>query len=255
MRAAPAWLTSRPIAHRGLHEGLGIVENSIAAAAAAIAKDYPIECDVQCTKDGEAVVFHDFTLDRLTSVQGDIGACTAAEVARLAYRDGDGTIPALSELLAAVGGRVPIIIEIKSRFDADMRLAARVMGLAAVYPGPVALMSFDPRILAEFKTGGLGRPLGLVAQAENGVAAWPGLSEKQRQRLANLADFPAIRPDFLAWRATDLPHALPRLCRSLNMPVLAWTLRDARSCAAAMQWADQVIFEGFEPDIAMPLGR
>ena len=131
MRAlnAPAWLTSRPIAHRGLHDGLGIVENSIAAAEAAIAKNYAIECDVQCTKDGDAVVFHDFTLDRLTSVKGDIGAFTAAEVTRLAYRDGAGTIAALPDFLAAIGGRVPLIIEIKSRFDADIRLAARVASL------------------------------------------------------------------------------------------------------------------------------
>jgi glycerophosphoryl diester phosphodiesterase len=121
---APAWLTSRPIAHRGLRDDLGIVENSIAAAAAAIAKNYAIECDVQCTKDGEAVVFHDFMLDRLTSVKGDIGAFAAAEVTRLAYRDDAGAIGALPDLLAAIGGRVPIIIEIKSRFDADMRLAA-----------------------------------------------------------------------------------------------------------------------------------
>jgi len=142
---APAWLTAQPIAHRGLHdEARGIIENSIAAAAAAIAKNYAIECDVQCTKDGEAVVFHDFALDGLTLAKGDIFSFTTAEVTRLAYREGGGRIVALPDFLAEVGGRVPLIIEIKSRFNGDMRLAARVASLAAAYPGPVANTEFRP---------------------------------------------------------------------------------------------------------------
>jgi glycerophosphoryl diester phosphodiesterase len=246
---APAWLTARPIAHRGLHaEARGIIENSIAAAAAAIVKNYPIECDVQCTKDGEAVVFHDFLLDRLTPASGDIGAFTAAEVTRLTYREGGATIVALPDFLAAIGGRVPLIIEIKSRFDGDMRVAARVVSLAAAYSGPVTIMSFDPDVLVRCRTLNIACPLGLVAQAAYDEEAWQGLTEEQRKRLANLIDFPSIAADFLAWRAADLPHAVPLICRaSLCIPVLAWTLRDAASCAAATQWADQVIFERFEP--------
>jgi glycerophosphoryl diester phosphodiesterase len=245
----PAWLTARPIAHRGLHAGLGIVENSIAAAFAAIAGNYAIECDVQCTKDGEAVVFHDFSLERLTSAKGDVSAHTAAEVACLAYSDSAGTIAALPDFLAAVAGRVPIVVEIKSRFDTDRRLAARVADLAAAYPGPIALQSFDSQVLAECRARQIDRPLGLVAQATYDAAAWPGLTEKQRESLANLIDFPAVLPDFLAWRATDLPHPVPLICRAcLNIPVIAWTLRDAKSCASAKRWADQVIFEGFMPE-------
>jgi glycerophosphoryl diester phosphodiesterase len=244
----PAWLTVRPIAHGGLHDGSAIMENSVAAAFAAIAGNYAIECDVQCTKDGEAVVFHDFSLERITSAKGCISALTAAEVMCLAHRDGVHRIAALPDFLAAVAGRVPIIIDIKSRFDSDMRLAARVMDLAAVYSGPIALQSFDPQVLVECRARNVGCPLGLVAQATYDAAAWPAVSQQQRESLANLIDFPAIAPDFLAWRAADLPHAVPLICRAcLNMPVIAWTLCDAKSCACAKRWADQVIFEGFEP--------
>jgi glycerophosphoryl diester phosphodiesterase len=238
---APAWLTARPIAHRGLH-AQGIVENSIAAAAAAIARNYAIECDVQCTKDGEAVVLHDFTLDRLTELKGDVGALSAAEVTRPAYRDGPGAIAALPDFLAAVGGRVPLIIEIKSRFDADMRLAARVASLAAAYSGPLAVQSFDPLVLAELRARDIDRPLGLVAQAR--------IDESPAHRL----DIESIGPDFVAWRAADLPHPVARISRAV-MPVIAWTVRDAKSRAMALRWCDQVIFEGFEPAIATEIRR
>src|SRR4051794_2404055 len=66
MKAALDWLTARPIAHRGLHDkAKGVIENTVSAALAAVDAGYAIECDVQLTGDGEAVVFHDFTLDRL----------------------------------------------------------------------------------------------------------------------------------------------------------------------------------------------
>ena len=191
---APPWLTARPIAHRGLHDATrGVVENSIPAASAAIAENYAIECDVQCTKDGDAIVFHDFTLDRLTSAKGDIGAFTADEVTRLAYRDSTGMIARLSDFLTAVGGRVPLIIEIKSRFDADMRLTARVASLTAAYSGPVALQSFDPKVVAECRTLGVECPLGLIAQAAYDVATWPELTEQQRGRLGTPVGTPRSR--------------------------------------------------------------
>lgn len=229
-----AWLTARPIAHRGLH-GEGIVENSIAAATAAIAKGYAIECDVQCTKDGKGVVFHDFVLERLTGAPGKVDARTAAEIARIAYRDGAGTIPPLPEFLAAVGGRVPVLVELKSRFETDTRLVEPVAEAAAAYAGPLALQSFHPQVLAECKRLRVPRPLGLIVGAESG-----------QNPLASLARIETSAADFLAWRAEDLPHAAA--CRS-RMPLLAWTVRDEAGRAAALRWADQIIFEGFEPGL------
>ncbi|MFZ1961735.1 MAG: glycerophosphodiester phosphodiesterase family protein [Methylovirgula sp.] len=232
--ALNAWLTARPIAHRGLH-GKGSVENSIAAAVAAIAKGYAIECDVQCTKDGEAVVFHDFALDRLTGASGDIGAFPAATITRIVYRDGLGTIPTLRDFLTTVGGRVPVFVEIKSRLDTDTRLVAPLAELVAAYAGPLALQSFHPQVLAECRRRRVACPLGLVASAEGGQTPFAGLARIE-----------SIAADFLAWRAEDLPHVVARICRS-RMPVLAWTVRDEAARAAALRCADQIIFEGFEP--------
>src|SRR5436190_168222 len=97
---APDWLIARPIAHRGLHsEKKGLVENTLAAAMAALAKNYAIECDVQITRDGEAVVFHDATLDRLMGATGRLDTFSADELSCLSYKDCDQRIVSLQEFL------------------------------------------------------------------------------------------------------------------------------------------------------------
>jgi glycerophosphoryl diester phosphodiesterase len=246
---APAWLTARPIAHRGLHDAAkGLVENSMAAAKAAAARNYAIECDIQRTSDGEAVVFHDKKLDRLTKASGLVEDFTAHEIAAIPLKASDQSIPTLGAFLAGLGGEVPVIIEIKSRFDGDLRLADRALSIVAGAPGPLCLKSFDPVILAHLRAKGADCPLGLVAQAQNGAGDWPGLSVHRRDALTDLRDFPLARPDFLSWHVGDLPHAVPMLCRAgIGMPVMTWTVRSPADHARAGAWADQVIFEGFEP--------
>ncbi len=123
---APAWLTARPIASRGLHvRTAGIIENTVGAARAAIAGGFAIECDVQLTRDLEAVVFHDFALERLTEGTGRVIERTAAELAAIPMRGTTDRIMPLSAFLAELGGRVPLVCEIKSSFDGDLRLTRR----------------------------------------------------------------------------------------------------------------------------------
>ncbi len=233
-RLAPPWLTARPIAHRGLHGApTGAVENSLAAAEAAIAGGYGIECDVQLSRDGVPMVFHDFGLERLTGVARPLAALTAVELGTLAYRDGSGTIPTLEALLATVAGRGPLVVEIKSRFDGDLRLAEATAAAVAAYDGPVALKSFDPAIVARLRGGA--RPVGLVAQAAPAADAPPLPPD----------DFFRTVPDFLSWHVGDLPHAVPALCRDIGLPVMSWTVRTAAQRATAMRFADQIVFEGF----------
>jgi glycerophosphoryl diester phosphodiesterase len=245
---APDWLTARPIAHRGFHsKTLGLIENTIAAATAAIAKNYAIECDIQRSKDGEAMVFHDFTLERLMRAEGRLDDFSAGEIGRFAFRNCDQSIASLQAFLAAIGGRVPLIVEIKSRFDGDLRLAERAVVVVAEHGGPVCLKSFDPLILAHIRAAGVACPLGLVAQAHYEAGDWPELTPEQRAALTDLRDFPLVQPDFLSWHVGDLPHAIPQLCRSgIGMPVVTWTVRSQSDLARAKTWADQIIFEGIE---------
>src|SRR5215467_7892294 len=93
------WLVARPLAHRGLHdEQNGIVENTVSAFAAAIAARYGIECDLQISGDGEAMVSHDETLDRLTEGTGRLDAMTAAELRRVPFRATQDGMMTLGEL-------------------------------------------------------------------------------------------------------------------------------------------------------------
>jgi glycerophosphoryl diester phosphodiesterase len=245
---APAWLTARPIAHRGLHaREKGVVENTLGAARAAIAGRYAIECDIQRSRDGEAMVFHDATLERLTLAEGRFDSRDAREIGRIAYKDNDEQIVSLAAFLAEVAGRVPVVVELKGDFDGDLRLADRAIAVVADYPGPVALKCFDSDPLAHLRAKGVTCPLGLVAEAAYAPAAWPELSESRRESLIWWSDYPAVAPDFLSWNALDLPHAVPMLCREgLGMPVMTWTVRSEAERVRVAPWADQIIFEGFE---------
>lgn len=246
---APDWLVRRPIAHRGLHAAAeGRIENGSTAAEAAAARGFAIECDVQLTADGEAVVFHDFTLDRLTEAEGPVARCSAAALAGLRLKGSEDGIPRLGDLLALVAGRVPLVCEIKSRFDGDMRLADRAAAVAEAYGGPLAFKSFDPAVVGHLRRSGTGRPLGIVAEAAYDDPDWAALSPAQKRDLAAMLHFGETRPDFLSWHVADLPHAAPQLCRAgLGLPVMAWTVRTPEQRQRAANWADQMVFEGFVP--------
>jgi len=246
---APPWLVARPIAHRGLHDhAAGIVENTLFAAEAAIAGGYAIECDVQDTSDGDVVVFHDFTLDRLTTERGPVRERRTAELAEIAIGGTQDRIPTLATFLDGVAGRVPLVVEIKSRFDGDLTLTRRTIDVVSLYNGPVALKSFDPAVVAAIRQLAPGVPRGIVAESRYEHPEWDKLDAAEKHALANLLHFDETRPDFLSWRVGDLPCAAPFLCRTLaDLPVMTWTVRTEEDRQHAAAYADQMVFEGFRP--------
>ena len=247
------WLAARPIAHRGLHDrASGTIENSIDAAEAAIAAGCALECDVQLSADGEAFVFHDETLKRLTGEPGAIGQTSSGKLSRmqLAGASGAAEIPALPAFLAHIAGRASVIIEIKSLFDGDMRLAERTARIAAGHKGAIALKSFDPAVVAHLRRSGLAQdmPLGIVAQAQYDEPEWNFVSHETRQSMACLLHWRDTRPDFLSYSVRDLPHAAAHLARvALRLPVMTWTVRTPAQWEIARAHADQAIFEGRLP--------
>jgi glycerophosphoryl diester phosphodiesterase len=237
------WLTARPIAHRGLH-GPGAVENTPSAFTAAVAAGYAIETDLQVTADGEAVVYHDAALGRLTDGGGALAAMTTAELARVPFKDTADRIITLSELLDLVTGRATLVIELKSLGDGDPRLPRRAAQVLAGYRGPAALMSFDPFQVAVVREAAPGITRGLVAERAPGRGG-ESLAARWTRAMRYVADLARARPQFLAYSVADLP-ALPPLFarRVLRLPVLTWTVRTEADRAKADKWADQVIFEG-----------
>ncbi len=245
-------LMARPIAHRGLHDRTrGIIENSHAAFSAAVVGQFGIECDVQITRDGEAVVFHDYDLDRLTGESGRVDSRTAAELSAITLKGssaGNGVFSLLS-MLDLVAGRVPIVVEIKSRFDGDLRLTRRVADVMNRYKDhPLTVESFDPRIVAALRMMAPDIPRGFVGMAVYDYPDYEHVPPDEKRAMAHLLHFGEMQPDFLSWNVKDLPHAGPFLCRSaLGIPVSTWTVRTQADVAKASAHADQIVFEGFVP--------
>jgi glycerophosphoryl diester phosphodiesterase len=247
--SAPAWLTARPIAHRGLHDrARGILENTISAADAAIAGSFPIECDVQDTADGDAVIFHDHTLERLTTARGPVRERRAQELAGMSVGGTGDRIPSFAEFLEHIAGRVGLIVEVKSRFDGAMALTRRTCELAIAYTGPIAIKSFDPAVVAEVRRIAPSLPRGIIAQASYEHSDWAAVTPEQKHALATLAHADQSQPNFISWRVADLPCAVSRLCSGIGrLPVMAWTVRTPEERRRAAQHADQMVFEGFVP--------
>jgi len=243
------WLIARPVAHRGLHDAAaGIVENTPSAFTAAIAGDYAIECDIQISADGEAMVFHDQTLERLTEGSGRLDAMSAADLKRVAFRTSSDHMLTLRELADLVADRAALLVEIKSCFDGDLRLVKRAAEVLANYRGRVALMSFDPVPIAALRTLAPHLPRGIVAERRYTHPEWSPLSARTKRALAYFQHALQSRPQFIAYSVNDLASAIPRLARNvLRLPLLTWTVRSDVDRERASRYADQMIFEGFRP--------
>jgi glycerophosphoryl diester phosphodiesterase len=246
---ALGWLTERPIAHRGLHDAsAGFIENTATAFSAAVAAGYGIECDLQVSADGEAMVHHDDALGRLTEGSGALAAMNAAAIQAVRFKQTGDRILTLGELCDLVAGRAPLLIELKSRFDGDLRLVTRAAAVLARYQGPAALMSFDPAPIAALRSIAPALTRGIVAERHYAHAEWAGLSAAQKFRLAHLLHAPSTRPQFVAYAVKDLPAPGPWVARTLlGLPLLTWTVRSEDDRRRAVRYADQMIFEGFRP--------
>ncbi|HVX91942.1 MAG TPA: glycerophosphodiester phosphodiesterase family protein, partial [Xanthobacteraceae bacterium] len=220
------WLTARPIAHRGLHDhAAGIVENTASAVAAAIDARYGIEVDLQISADGEAMVHHDDVLGRLTEGTGPLARMTATELKRVPFRATGDRMMALGDLCDLVAGRATLVLELKSRFDGDARIALRTVEVLRTYRGPVAAMSFDPDLVGVLGSQSPGLTRGIVAEARYDHAEWQGLSPTRKRALAHLGHVFRTRPQFVAYAVHDLPAAAPLIARALfGLPLLTWTV-------------------------------
>lgn len=246
---APAWLTARPVAHRGLHDAArGIIENMPAAAQAAVAGNFSIECDIQLTADGEAMVHHDDALGRLTEGSGALLEKTAAELKAVRFKDTPERMMSLGDLCALVNGRVPLVIEVKSHFDGDRKLVRRMAQVLAAYSGPAVGMSFDPDQVLALREAMPALPRGIIAQRSYDDDYWKGLTSEQRQSMLYLRHAFRTRPHFVAYWVNQLPAPAPWIARNVfGLPLLTWTVRTPEQRQRAARYADQMIFEGFVP--------
>jgi len=208
---------------------------------------YAIETDLRAAACGTPMVFHDATLERLTHGAGALAHHDAGALAALAFRATAERMPTLSDLLNQVAGRVPLFLEIKSDFTEQAGFAARIADDLSGYAGPVALMSFDPRLLGAFRRLAPAIPRGLGAVRVT-ARELPQAGPLKRLALTHLLFIGAARPHFIACEHSMLNLPGPWLAhRAGRLPVLAWTVRTPADAARARRRASEIIFEGFRP--------
>ena len=214
-------------AHRGLHRGAEFPENSLLAFAAALEAGAGIECDLRLTADDRVLVFHDADAWRICGSPLRIGACNLAELARL--RVGDGPIPTLEDTLQLVGGRVPLLLEVKVAADLWRWVPALKQALSG-YDGRFGVMSFDARLPRLLKTNWPDVRRGLVIK--DALSGW------KRFWALRLA-----APQFVAVETAALGRPWVERARR-RMPVYAWTVRNSEQRQQAEVHADASIWEG-----------
>jgi glycerophosphoryl diester phosphodiesterase len=231
------WITQYDVAHRGLFRpGTPAEENTAVAVAAAVKAGYAVEIDVRMTADDIIIVFHDDTLDRMTDGEGSIGRFGYERLKQYTVGASGKPIPPLTDILDAIDSERPLYVEIKSDMMVDIqKLCAGVRRSFEGYPGPVAIMSFDPRIVQWFRNYMPDYARGLIIGREFLL----GL----RKRLALSLWVQKAQPDFLACDINLLPNSFCEKWRKKGKPVLTWTVRTDDMEAIARQHADRVIFE------------
>lgn len=251
MSRIPPEFWARPFAHRGLH-GPGKPENSLAAIRAAVDAGYGVEFDVQPSADGEAMVFHDYTLDRLTGQTGRTDALSADALGGIGLKGTDETIPTLAQVLDLIGGRAAILLEIKDQTgdfgESDGALERRVCEVVrdSGHVGTTAIMSFNPHSLGPVREA--------LPEACRGIVSYDfehpndaHVDAARRRELAALSHFDTYGCDFVSYGAASLPTIEAADLRTRGVPVFCWTVRSAEDAARVLRHSDQITFEGYRP--------
>lgn len=244
---APDWLTSAPIAHRGLHDEAGLrPENSLAAFAHSVSEKVSFEFDVQLSRDGVPVVLHDRDVARMTHGTGLVHELDWAQLRQLRIGESDEAIPQLDDVLDAVNGKVPIVVDVRRwGFDRSSALEQAVANRVRGYDGAAVVQSFDP-----FAVGRLQRllPDRAAGQASGSLpSAGPLKRVLGRMMVTNAV----IRPDFLAYELTALPDPFVTFWRGPSRPLLAYTAHSPAEAEQATRLADGYFFSGFTPAVRL----
>jgi len=245
----PAEFLKYPFAHRTLHDvAKNRPENSLAGARAALAAGYGMEIDLQISKDMQPMVFHDYSLDRLTTETGPVAGRTAAELQKILLNGGNEGIPTLHQFLNLVNGQVPLLVEIKDQDGAlgpnTGEMEQAVCKVLNQYNGPLALMSFNPHSMAKCAEFAPNIPRGLVT--DNFVnEKWNVLPRARLDELLPIPDYDRVGASFISHQWQSLQSDPVEMIRAKGGKVLSWTIRSAEQEKQARENSDNVTFEHY----------
>ena len=228
-------------AHRGLH-GNGVPENSLSAFRRAVDAGVGIELDLHLSSDGEVMVFHDDTLDRMTGYSGNLSEMSAATLRTLRLNDTEEKIPYFHEVLALVNGKVPLLIELKGRSTTDMRLCEKVSAMLKNYKGLYCIESFNPMQLRWWK---LHRPDVIRGQlVTNLVKKKKGISKDPVDYLLTpMLTNVLSRPDFVAADKRMKNLSVYLTTKVMKADLFEWTVKGDVDRRVALQKGKYPIFE------------
>ncbi|MHC5306933.1 glycerophosphodiester phosphodiesterase family protein [Bartonella sp. LJL80] len=232
------WLTTRPIAHRGLHDfNKSIWENTLQAFEFAALSNYAICCDVQLSRDGVPIIFHGPSLERLCNRRERIIDLRAVDIANLRFGDGKQQIIPLQKMLEAIAGKVPVLVNLEGNEGLDVGLISTVTELLTHFDNKSAVMSQDIHLLRRIRISNPTIPHGIKAEGN------------QRKDIEEHFAMLAHDMEFVAYNHRELFNPFVRFAKQkLDMPILAWTIQSRDEWDKASKNADQMIFEGFDPD-------
>lgn len=239
MSSSVSWLSDKPIAHRGLHDGLDCFENTVEAFTRAAEEGYAIELDVRVTKDNEIIVFHDERADRLTGVDEAIIDLTLNDIREL-YIGGRFKIPTLIEVLLIVNCKVPLLIEMKQCGKGNHSSMLSVLEILDGYKGKVALQSFDIELLYKIKKCSTKIPLGYLSHGPSidNLSLFFCFFEYIKINL--------LKPLFIGYQYNKLPKWYSYFLRR-RFILIIWTIRNSNDLDKYLKFSDNYIFEKFIP--------
>ena len=249
MTTLPADFFRQPIAHRGLHDvAAARPENSRAAIRAAIAAGYGIELDLQLSRDGRAMVFHDYDMTRLTGTNGPIQQRTADELNTMTLLGSDEGIPTFSEVLELVAGRAPLLVELKDQHG-QMGITNGALEQATAkdlhgYAGPLALMSFNPNSVVQLAELAPNVPRGIVT-SHYPAEDWLLLRESTRAHLRTIPDYERAGACFISHKVDDLTSPRVAELKEAGAHLFCWTVRSREQEVQARKVADNITFESY----------
>lgn len=244
----PQWLRTTAFAHRGLFNPKDQnqnPENSLVAFQRAVDLGYGIELDVHLTSDGEVVVFHDETLERMTKLVGAVRSKSVLELTQTQLLGSDQKIPTLASVLDLVQGKVPMLIEVKNNGHKVGPLEKKVGELLANYQGLYTIQSFNPFTLVYFAKHYPSMVRGLLTYD---FPDHNKLNIFQLLLLKKMLLLPLCKPNYIGYEVNALLKPWPLLLKRVRsqMPLLAWTIRTENEFKIASKIADQVIFEEWD---------
>ena len=241
-----SWLVNKPIAHRGLFNNKDIVENSASSFENAIKNGFSIELDVRATLDNKVVVFHDDKLSRLTKTDGYISNLKYEDIKNLKLLNTEDKILTLEEALNLINGRVPVLIEIKNEYKVG-ELEKNVLKILKEYNGEFAIQSFNAFTVEWFKNNAPNILRGLLSSFYVGEKHKFSFKYRWNSKRLNFATI--CEPHFINYNIKNLPNRYVKKKNIKALPLLAYTIKSEKDYLKALKKCDNVIFEGFIPNI------